>query len=717
MHKLKFGGLKLIILKNVNKTYFIKKHDYIVLDNIDLNFKLGEFVAILGESGSGKSTLLNILGGLDTKFNGEYIVGGRNTKEFTAEEWDEFRKMRIGFIFQSFNLIPHLTVLENVEIALTVKGLEKKERLIRAKEMLKKVGLEDHLNKLPDFLSGGEQQRVAIARALVKDPDIILADEPTGELDTETAKDILNLIMDLTKDKLVIMVTHAEESIQSYASKIIKIEDGKIIEEKQIKKDINSIISSDENKITYKIKNKDLFKLSFKNLFSNKILLSLLLLVMILGMSAVMLIMGISTAINKQTNDLINQNYDVNKFTLSSNTSNQLYKDYDDKLKSIDNVENIYLHTILYPAFDYQENINDVFIKGRGITGNLELLSISINQNSSFRKQIVIGSFPNNKNEILISRITAINLIYNYYERNNISTNNILNMSNIELYNIIRSIDLSYFTSHKEISADRYQVGNKYYQKLPISLTITGLINDDKFYTPLEENNKIEGQTYYYPRIYITQDLYYDVVNQYNDKPVGTVVSDYQKVSSFIVDIESDKYETRQKVIKEILDINGSFNYFQDPIDELYNNFNSLSLFLMGVGIIFGIIMFSLSSFIVGTMIYRNLEKRKKEFGTLFSLGLSKENLKYTLFFEGFISGAIGIILSIAIFYICRFFIKDNLNDFLFNLYEIDRFPSYNPITLNWYLICIVFILILFAFTFPIRKFKNLSIIEALREE
>ena len=216
-------------LKKISKVYESDDFKQKALDGVTVNFRSNEFACILGPSGSGKTTLLNIIGGLDKYTSGDLIINETSTKKYNDRDWDSYRNHRVGFVFQSYNLIPHQTILANVELALTLSGVSKTERRKKAKLALKKVGLLDHINKRPSQLSGGQMQRVAIARALVNDPDILLADEPTGALDTKTSVQIMELIKDIAKDKLVIMVTHNPELAKEYATRIIELKDGNIV--------------------------------------------------------------------------------------------------------------------------------------------------------------------------------------------------------------------------------------------------------------------------------------------------------------------------------------------------------------------------------------------------------------------------------------------------------------------------------------------------------
>lgn len=218
-------------IKDIVKQYKTGDLVQTALDHVSLNFRDNEFVAILGPSGSGKTTMLNIIGGLDRYDSGDLIIGGISTQKYKDRDWDSYRNHTIGFVFQSYNLIPHQTVLANVELALTISGISRSERRARAKEALEQVGLGNQLHKKPNQMSGGQMQRVAIARALVNNPDILLADEPTGALDTETSVQVMDLLKKVAKDRLVIMVTHNPDLAESYATRIVKLRDGKILDD------------------------------------------------------------------------------------------------------------------------------------------------------------------------------------------------------------------------------------------------------------------------------------------------------------------------------------------------------------------------------------------------------------------------------------------------------------------------------------------------------
>lgn len=240
--------MSLLVLKNINKFYKLHKHEKNhVLVDVNLSFDRGELVSVIGESGSGKSTLMNLIGGLDSSYSGEIYVDGMNIRELKKTDLDKYRKNKIGFVFQSFNLISHLSIVDNVTIGMILSNVKKNERIKRAREILYGLGLEDHIHKKPNQLSGGQRQRVAIARALVNDPEIIIADEPTGSLDSKTTVQVLEIFKEISsKGKLVIMVTHSEKAA-SFSSRVIRIEDGKIIDDKENFKTKNNIKNEEVN--------------------------------------------------------------------------------------------------------------------------------------------------------------------------------------------------------------------------------------------------------------------------------------------------------------------------------------------------------------------------------------------------------------------------------------------------------------------------------------
>ncbi len=287
-------------INNICKEYKTDKLIQKALDNVSLNFRDSEFVAILGPSGSGKTTLLNIIGGLDRYDSGDLIINGISTKRYNERDWDSYRNHTIGFVFQSYNLIPHQTVLSNVELALTISGISRSERRKRAKEALEKVGLGAQIHKKPNQMSGGQMQRVAIARALVNNPDILLADEPTGALDSETSIQVMNLLEEVAKERLVIMVTHNPELAEQYATRIVKLKDGNIISDTNpfstIKKPYEKAIHKNMGKSS--MSPFTAIALSFQNLRTKKARTFLTSFAGSIGIIGIALIIAISNGVN-----------------------------------------------------------------------------------------------------------------------------------------------------------------------------------------------------------------------------------------------------------------------------------------------------------------------------------------------------------------------------------------------------------------------------------
>jgi len=419
--------MKVLELRHVNKNYQLAGGDlYPALKDINVSFQEGELVSIIGESGSGKSTLMNVIGGLDSNFSGELLFDGQNIGDFTEKQLDEYRKNKIGFIFQSFNLIPHLSVLDNVTIAMTLSNVGKEERVKRAEEILEQVGLKKHIHKKPNQLSGGQKQRVAIARALINDPEVIIADEPTGALDSETTEQVLQIIEEIAqRGKLVIMVTHSDKVAQ-HSSRIIEIADGQIISDRQGRQIEH--VNVDEAKVVVK-ENQDLSfgaatKLAFQNMkekLGRNIWVSL---GTSIGIMSVILMLSLGNGMKSYMSDSINSM--INPLVVEVNMENSNTSDENaqasspmqdpqmmmmsmlgektpfeqediEKLSTIDHVTSV------------EQGANIISVGSNTITyGDKESLIMMVSTVSSNlpESSILEGSFPK-ENEILISEGTA----------------------------------------------------------------------------------------------------------------------------------------------------------------------------------------------------------------------------------------------------------------------------------------------------------------------
>lgn len=287
-------------LEHLYKSYHVGDNVTHALDDVSISFRDQEFVAILGPSGSGKTTLLNVIGGLDRYDKGDMIINGKSTKNFTETDWDAYRNNTVGFIFQNYNLISHLSIVANVELGMTLSGVPANKRHEKAIKALTEVGLKDHIDKKPNQLSGGQMQRVAIARAIANDPDILLCDEPTGALDTETSVQIMELIKKLSKDRLVIMVTHNPELAEQYATRIVRFQDGKILNDSDpyTPHDVKDTFKLKRTKMSYW----NAIKLSFTNIMTKKARTTLTAFASSIGIISIAVVLALSNGFQKQIN-------------------------------------------------------------------------------------------------------------------------------------------------------------------------------------------------------------------------------------------------------------------------------------------------------------------------------------------------------------------------------------------------------------------------------
>ena len=294
----------MLTLKNIHKKYYTNESSVEALKGISISFRKNEFVSVLGPSGGGKTTLLNIIGGLDHYTEGDLIIDGRSTHAYGDRDWDTYRNHRVGFVFQSYNLIPHQNVLSNVELALTLSGVGKAERRERATKALESVGLGDQLKKKPSEMSGGQMQRVAIARALVNDPDILLADEPTGALDTQTSVQVMDLLKEIAKDRLVIMVTHNPELAERYSTRIVNLKDGEITGDSNPFEPEEETAEKAEGEKHRSMSFLTALSLSLNNLLTKKTRTILTAMAGSIGIIGIALILSLSTGINNYIEDV-----------------------------------------------------------------------------------------------------------------------------------------------------------------------------------------------------------------------------------------------------------------------------------------------------------------------------------------------------------------------------------------------------------------------------
>lgn len=411
-------------LKNIVKKYNTGGSEVEVLKSVNIHFRENEFVSILGASGSGKTTLLNIIGGLDKYTSGDMVLMDRSTKEFKDRDWDSYRNGTIGFVFQSYNLISHLSVIENVKLALSISGHSNSENHEKAKKVLEDVGLAEHLYKKPNQLSGGQMQRVAIARALVTDPKIILADEPTGALDSKTSVQIMELIKEISKTKLVIMVTHNPELAKEYSDRIVLVKDG------EIQEDTNPYVAGEVADNGFALKKTAMafssaIKSSFKNLLTKKFRTLMTVIASSIGIISIGLVLAISSGMDKYIQTMQNENLSSMPIMISANQVNfglsvdddnsekdsngselvpKSRRDVHRNLYSVDSLGNgeTFINYIQNNAKDYYSAID--FAEGykiQALTKNTKGEVVAVKQEQTSLNDSIFGVLPEDKNLIM----------------------------------------------------------------------------------------------------------------------------------------------------------------------------------------------------------------------------------------------------------------------------------------------------------------------------
>lgn len=687
-------------LKNITKIYKTSSLEQKALDDVSINFRKNEFVFILGESGSGKSTLLNVIGGLDNMYEGDLIINGKNTKHFKNEDYDSYRNNLVGFVFQNYNLIDHLNILENVELTLSLSNVPHKERKKLVLASLSKVGLQKHAHKKPSELSGGEKQRVAIARAIVNNPKIITLDEPTGALDSKTSIEIMDLIKEISTDKLVIMVTHNKELSQKYGNRVIELKDGKII------KDTNPYNNDDtEEKIKIiktKMKFIDSLKLSFSNIRTKKGRTILTSLASSIGIIGIALVLSLSNGFNKQiekyeqkifsTMPIVIEKEALN-LTLDDNNKLNTYQninyviprksDNDDIIK-YNNISNDYINYIEKINKDYTYGIN--YVKNPNInfiykdknnklfltdnpTLNIKCIPKTSNNNNfiDIYYDILKGRLPNSKNEIVLEVDSYNKVDSNLLEllgidfSSNVNFDEIIN-SNI---NIVFNDDLyvrnnSYWS--KSINLD------KLYDK-SYPLKVVGIIRMKNIYPSIITSSSILYTTdfiNYLLDINSSSNIIKDQEKKDFDVLTGTIFKNKEekekkleylgKNNSFSsITIYPKDFNSKEKIIKYL----DKYNDDKKENDKISYTDESKLISVMTSSIIesitivlvfFSSISLIVSSIMIGIVTYISVLERNKEIGILRSLGARKKDISRVFNAENFIigisSGIFGIIVT-----------------------------------------------------------------------
>ncbi len=698
-------------LKNINKSY--KTGDFVqhALKKVNLEFRENEFVAILGPSGSGKTTLLNIIGGLDRYDSGDLIINNKSTKKLKNKDWDAYRNNCIGFIFQSYNLINHISVLSNVEMGLTLSGVKFKKRRKKALELLTKVGLKEHSHKKPNQLSGGQMQRVAIARALANDPKIILADEPTGALDSKTSVQIMELIKEIAKDKLVIMVTHNPELAKRYATRIVEFKDGELIS------DSNPIKKEEKNNQEIIIKKTKMnfftaLKLSFNNIKTKKGRTLLTSFASSVGIIGIALILALSNGFQKQIDKFERDTLSQMPISIAPEVSiddeKEVAKNIPKNEKKYSDDTNIYpmvsfgnlthKNNITMDFTDYLEKVDENLIGGISYirSTNLNILYKNNDKVTTFDSslifplpesvsgkedavitdnfEIIYGKMSQNYNEavLLVDAYNNLNLetlkALGYTEKDKISFDEILNKE----FKIILNDD--YYKKVYNSFVPNTELEKLYENKNAITLKITGILRGkekNKFgefsgtgicykealmkeIMSLNENSEIIKEQKNVNYNVLTGEAI-DKNTKEGQESLNNVLSYLgAKTAPLYIQIYPKNFKSKDKLLKYLDNYNENLKK-EDKI--IYTDNAQMIASLSGnimdgvtiVLIAFSAISLIVSSIMIGIIIYISVLERTKEIGILKALGARNKDITRVFNAETFIIGITSGLLGIII--------------------------------------------------------------------
>ena len=753
-------------LKKINKSYKTGTFTQRALKDVSIKFRKNEFVAILGASGSGKTTLLNIIGGLDRYDNGDLVINNKSTKKFKDIDWDRYRNNCVGFIFQSYNLIPHITILDNVEMAMTLSGVNSRTRKRKAKAALKKVGLLEHAHKKPNQLSGGQMQRVAIARALVNDPEIILADEPTGALDTKTSIQIMDLIKEIAEDKLVIMVTHNPEIANNYANRIIEFRDGENIS------DSNPVTEKEKDESSIKIKKTAMsfataLKLSFNNIKTKKGRTLITAFASSIGIIGIGLILSLSNGfkieIDKFEKDTLSQApiiISTQAVNLSNETMQELEKSdlakypSDKKVFVQEDPQNLILHTNILTD-EYVEYIKKLDIKllsgvAYQSASNFVLINQKYNQVANTNMMTVLPTNPNdsgsgiiydnfdiiagsiNENEAgLILQVDSRNVIYKSaldalgLEGDSVSFDDILNTElklvfNDDYYNnigkfFIPSTDYEGLYNNKNSVSIKVQAIIRGKEDKEMITSGSGLGYTNALNELVTKNNKdskiVKAQ----------RETEYNVLtNQpFDETNTKKLMLEYlgDDVAPSMINLYPKDFDSKE-AITDYLD---KYNEGKDEVDRVeYTDMASMISSLSGsimdaitiVLIAFSSISLIVSSIMIAIITYISVLERTKEIGILRALGARKKDIKRVFNAETFIIGLTSGLLGILIAWLLTF----PVNSIIYSLSELPNVAKLNPIHAI-ILITINVLLTMLGGFIPAKLASRRDPVEALRTE
>lgn len=760
-------------LKKISKSYKTGSFVQQALKEVSIQFRNNEFVAILGASGSGKTTLLNIIGGLDQYDSGDLIINNKSTKKFKAIDWDRYRNHCVGFIFQNYNLIPHISILDNVEMGMTLSGVNSKTRKKKAKEALKKVGLLEHIHKKPNQLSGGQMQRVAIARALVNNPDIILADEPTGALDTKTSIQIMDLIKEIAKDKLVIMVTHNPDLAKDYATRIIEFKDGTKIS------DSNPVTEKEKDTSILKIKKtamnfRTALKLSFNNIKTKKGRTLLTAFASSIGIIGIALILSLSNGFkievdNFEKNTLSQAPVIISTqaMTMSEETVSQIKKEdspkypKEEKVYALEDVMETVLHTnilsdeyieyvkkldtSLLSGVSYQQATNfNIITKTKdgyklvADSSNCTLLPTNPNKNENgiiYDNYDILAGEINENEPGLILQVNSKNQIYQ-------STLEALGLSGKEVsFEDILNQELKvvgnddYYLQYGSIFVPNQDLEKLYQNKNNITLKVQAIIRGKSDKEMITNGSGI-GYTNALTELVISKNKDSKIVS-YQEK------SDYNILTNQPFDEKDGSMNTKEIMLgylgkdvkpnviylypkdfeskKEITTYLDKYNEGKEEKDVVeYTDMAAMISTLSGnimdaitvVLVAFSSISLIVSSIMIAIITYISVLERIKEIGILRALGARRKDIKRVFNAETFIIGLTSGILGILIAYLLTIPANQIIEN-LSGLAGVAKLNIYHAITL----VIINIILTMIGGAIPSRMASKKDPVEALRTE
>lgn len=697
-------------LRKISKIYKTNDLKQTALNDINIKFRKSEFVSILGPSGSGKTTLLNIIGGLDKYTSGDLIINGISTKKYSDKDWDSYRNYKIGFVFQSYNLIPHQSALSNVELALTLSGVKKEERRKRAIEVLKKVGLERHMHKRPNQMSGGQMQRIAIARALINNPDILLADEPTGALDSETSIQIMELLKSISKEKLVIMVTHNPELANIYSNRIIKILDGKIIDDSNPFNEEDSKITEEKTKKT-SMSFLTALSLSLNNLMTKKGRTILTAFAGSIGIIGIALILSLSNGFKVEIDNFEKKSLSQAPITIMSTVMKSNIVESNNREKFPDTKEiyvekdimasQIHKNKITSKYIEYLQGIDKSNLSGIAYQKGTNLVIVNKDYNNNYnlvstlnsgvQSWSLLPSNPNNDEKSVIDTMYDViageinenepGLILQIDNKNQIyeSVLEVLGLENKEslTFDDILNQELKlvfnddYYNQIGDLFYPNNNLEELYNSENSITIKVQAIIRGKEDQSMITNSSGF-GYTNALTELVINKNKNSNIVKLQQEKDYNILTNmpfDEDITKDYILGYLGDDtipvaiylypkdFNTKKQVIEYLDKYNDGLNEEEQvQYTDMASMISSLSGSIMDaitvVLVAFSSISLIVSSIMIGIITYISVLERTREIGILRALGARAKDIKRVFNAETFIIGLVSGLIGIGITYL-----------------------------------------------------------------